>query len=225
MTRGILIAGNESTLLSAVAAETEKRVKQYAEALIRSPVPITAKAGLNPSKGRIAIDWNPASPVSCRTLVLSAENRLGQINDAVLVCSPPALYCAPEGLVPAEIESRVNIQIKGWFFLIRELAVYFRSRGSGTMTLISPESYPAGGEPAGNSAADFLGSAASSSFNSIVKGMLSCASGEPFQTLGFSFSESGREQEFAQWVFRILDQDSPKNSGKWHRFGKFTFFK
>ena len=223
MSRGIFIAGNDSVLFSSVAAEVEKRVDQYVTALIPNSPPIPEKTGdYGSTKGRIPLSWNPGSPISCRTLILAAENRLGQINDALLVCSPPGLYRQPEALVPADIESMVNNQIKGWFFLIRELALNFRSIGGGTLSLVVPDTTPSGGK---DSPADLLGAPASASFRALTQGLLSSAAAEPFQVLGFSLSEVGQEATFAAWMFRILDEGGKKNSGKWHKFGKFTLFK
>jgi hypothetical protein len=221
MTRGIFIAGNESALFTALAEETEKRVEQYAVSLIPNPFHSSERAGQNkPGKGQIALSWNPGNPISSRTLILAAENRLGQINDALLVCSPPALYRSAEALVPSEIEAQVNNQIKGWFYLVRELALYFRNRGNGTLALAVPETNLGGGD----SPADLMGAAATASFRSLAGGLLSSSGSAPFQILGFS-SEQGREKDFAAWIYKIIDSASKKNSGKWHKYGKLNLFR
>jgi hypothetical protein len=209
MTRGIFIAGNESNLLSAVAAETEKRAEQYAVALIPVPDPLPEKTENKP--GRMVLSWNPGSPISARTVILAAENRLGQINDALLVCSPPPLYRLPEALIPTEIETYVNNQFKGWFHLARELALYFRNRESGTLALIVPEAGSGSDFPV-----DILGPAAAASFRSFARSLLSPADNEPFHILGFS-CEPGKEKEFAPWMYKMVDA-SGKNSGKWQKF-------
>jgi hypothetical protein len=223
MTRGIFIAGNDSVLFSSVTAEAEKRVEQYVTALIPSASPVTEKTGDSGSGiGRIPLSWNPGSPISCRTLILAAENRLGQINDALLICSPPPLYRQAEALAPADIETLVNNQIKGWFFLVRELALALRVKGEGTISLVVPETVPVGGK---DTPADLLGSPAAASFRALAQGLLSSAVAEPFQILGFSLSEIGQEANFAAWLFKILDEGGKKNSGKWHKYSKFTLFR
>lgn len=223
MTRGIFIAGNDSVLFSSIAAEAEKRVDQYVAAIIPNTSAVPEKTNETSSgAGRIPLSWNPGSPISCRTLILAAENRLGQINDALLVCSPPPLYRQPEALVPADIETLVNNQIKGWFFLVRELALALRSKGEGTISLVVPEIIQNNGK---DSPVDLLGSPASASFRAFAQGLLSAASAEPFQILGFSHSEAGQESIFATWLFKILDEGGKKNSGKWHKYGKFTLFR
>ena len=219
MTRGYFLTGNECPLYSALAAEIEKRVEQFACAAIINPAAV--KTEEPDSSKRIPLSWNPGSPISNRTLMLSAENRLGQINDALLVCAPPAIYKPAEALIPAEIETMINTHIKGWFYIVRELAIYLRARGSGTLTFVMPEPGPAGGE----SVSDLFGAPAAASFRALAREMLLSAAVEPFQIMAFSNQEAGREKEFAAWMFKIHDEGSKKNSGKWHKYAKFPLFK
>ena len=221
MTRGILIAGNESLLFSAAAGEAGKRVEHYATAMINSLVPSRTKSDSEAAKGRMPIIWNPASSISSRTLVTSAENCLGQIDEAILVCSPPSMYCPAEALVPSEVEAQINNQIKGWFFLVRELALYFRTREKGTLALVVPEKSSSGGK---DYSADLLGASAAASFRALTQGLLSSAANEPFIIQGFTLSETGQEKEFSQFLFKHLDEASLKNSGKWFKFNKLRLF-
>ena len=236
MTRAILIAGNESTLLSGVAAEAAKRVESFSLAVIpnRFPMPEsvrppasgtapggTAPGAEKPGEKAQRLAWNPASPISARSLVLAAENRMGQINNAVLVCSPPAVFKTVEALTPEEIEILVNDHIKGWFFLARELALYFRRSGSGSLSLVAPE--PSGGVK--NTQIDILGLSASASFKTFTQGILSLSAQEPYQVMGFTGYEAGAENEFASWLFKIIDEEEKKNSGRWHKYAKYGFFR
>jgi len=247
MTRGILIAGNESSLFAAAAAEAVKRVESFASIHIpnRFPLPegrsVTAPG--TEAAGAIPLSWNPASPIAARTVVLAAENRLKQINDAILVCSPPAVFKTAEILTPEEIEILVNDHIKGWFFLIRELVLYFRRRGEGSLSLVAPElisGREAGtnflgltirrispwGANAGNKnpPTDFVGPSASASFRAFAQGILASQASEPFQVMGFSTAEAGNEGDFAAWFFKIIDEGAGKNSGRWHKYSKSKIF-
>ena len=116
MTRGILIAGDMSPLFYAVAAEAALRTESYTTAMVSSR--FTDPFGKLPSKieipeKAIPLSWNPGSPISARTLVFSAENRMRKIHDAILVFSPPAIYKSAEIITPEEIEALVNDHIKG----------------------------------------------------------------------------------------------------------------
>jgi NAD(P)-dependent dehydrogenase (short-subunit alcohol dehydrogenase family) len=225
MTRGILIAGNESSLFFALSAEAAKRVESFAAALIPNRFSLPSTEGAAPaavSEGSQSLQWNPASPISARSLVLAAENRLGRVDDALLVCSPPAMYRNAETLLPAEVETLVNDHIKGWFFLVRELALVFRARQRGTLAMVVPDIAGGGGR---DPAADLLGPPAAASFRAFAQGLLSSSFNEPFQVLGFSSSEAGQEAGFAAWLFKIIDEAGKKNSGKWHKYTRFSFFK
>jgi hypothetical protein len=226
MTRGILIAGNESSLFSAVAAEAVKRVEAYAYALIPNRFYLPDGAPPPPAeptgKG-VPLMWTPSSPISARTLVVAAENRLGQINNAVLVCSPPAVYRTAETLTPEEIEILINDHIRGWFFLIRELALNFRRLGVGSLSFIAPEPGHDGGTK--NAQADLLGPPALASFRAFAQGILASSANEPFHVMGFTAPESGAKDEFAAWLFKMIDEGARKNSGRWNKYSKLSFFK
>ncbi|MDR0315452.1 MAG: hypothetical protein LBH97_00965 [Treponema sp.] len=238
MTRGILIAGNESALITALELETVKRVDQFARALIPNRV---SEAGANPGfqsrrgqpssesggqvpveQARHSLQWNPSSPISARTLVLGAENRLEHIDEAILVCDPPSIRRAVADLPLADIEVLINDQIKGWFFLVKELAAVFRVRKSGTLALVYNDIASGGGK---DEAANLIGPSALASFSSLLRGLLASASSEPYFTVGFSNSGAGDEAGFAAFVLKALDEGSKRNNGKLHKYGKFNFFR
>ena len=217
MTRGILIIGSESSLFSAVAAEAAKRVEAFAVAMIPSRFTPEGEQPLKtgiPEKA-IPLSWNPASPISARTLLFAAENRMKQIREAILICSPPAIYKNAETLTPEEIEIIVNDHIKGWFLLIRELAVYFRRTGMGSMSLVGNGITIHRGK---NNKDELLGQAVAASFRAFCQGVLSSSLKETCHLMGFSCSETDSKEKFAGWLFRLIDESAPKNSGKWHKF-------
>jgi len=222
MTRGILIAGNESSLFSAIAAETAIRVESYATAVIPNRFP--QRDGGQPLKadlqgGAISLSWNPASPISARTVLLAAENRLGKINECILVCSPPAIYRSPDSLAPDEIEILVDDHIKGWFFLIRELIMYFRHAASGSLSFVVLET-----RGVKNIHSDLLGSSAAACFTNYAGAVLASSTNEPFLTMGFSGPETSEKSQFASWLFKTIDESSKRNSGRWHKFSRLPFF-
>ena len=210
MTRGIFIIGDESPLLSAIAAEAGKRVEAFSAAMISRGQAL--KTSL-PEKA-IILPWNPTSPISARTLVFAAENRMKQIHDAILVCSPPVIYKNAEDLMPEEIEILVNDHIKGWFLLVRELALYFRRTGLGSLSLMEIVKHQGKG-------ADLLGQTAAASFRTFTQGLLTSSLNEVCQVMGFSASEADSAEKVAEWVFSKVDKCTKKDSGRWHKFSRF----
>jgi hypothetical protein len=228
MTRGILIAGNESSLTTALEAEAAKRVERFALALIPNRLfgaaPGTAseasRAAAPLKEVRSPLQWNPGSPISARTLVLGAENRLGHIDEAILICGPPSVRRAAADILPSDIEVIVHDHIKGWFFLVKELASMFRDRQNGSLALVFSEMGPAGRDET----ADLLGPAALASFRAFTQSLLASAFHEPYLTMGFSSSEAGTEAAFAAFVFKLLDEGNKRNNGKWHKFSRLNPF-
>jgi hypothetical protein len=221
MTRGILIAGTESSLSAAIAAEAGKRVEQLAVACIPShiaePERVQAPGG---GSGIIPLSWNPGSPISARALTLAAINRLGHIDDAILVCTPPSVRRQAADLNPGEVETIVNDYIKGWFFLVKELTLHMRVRGTGALSLVLSDTGSAG---ARDDAVDLMGPSVTASFSSFAQGLLASSFGKPYYTLAF-FSEIGEDIPFASFIFKHIDEGGKRSSGKWFKYGKLGLF-
>jgi hypothetical protein len=222
MIRGILIAGNESVLLSAIEAEAAKRTESYTLAPITNRFSGAEPRPVSDSLARILLDWNPCSPISARTLVLAAENRLEHISEAILVCSPPQVRRDAANLSFADVEMLVNDHIKGWFYLVKELTAVFRARGEGTLSLVYPDINEVAGE---NETPDFLGHSALAVFRSLTRNLLTAAFSEPFLTLGFTGSETGDDVGFAAFIFKQLEEKNRRGNGKLHKYSKLGFFK
>ncbi|MCL2138628.1 MAG: hypothetical protein FWH41_03760 [Treponema sp.] len=224
MSRGIIIAGNESALLSAVEGEAARRGEQYAIASVPNRFSsgdgrpsVGAKAGTAESPpGRISLEWNPGRPISAHALVLAAENRLGTLGGAILVCEPPSGGQSAGDLNLADIEIMANDYIKGWLFLVKEIVTVYKERGKGSLALVYRET---------GDAADILGSAALAAFRSITRGVLAAPSDETCLAMGFSCADAGDETGFASFIFKQLEEAGQRGGGKLHKYGKSGFFK
>jgi hypothetical protein len=208
--------------LKAIAEEAAKRVEHCAVALI----PDTSDKK-SPVASAEMLNWNPGSPIAAKTVVLAAENRLTQIDEAILVCAPPSLCKQPGQLNHIEIEALVNDEIKGWFLLIKELIANFRTRKAGTLALaLSRSNAEVGQKPAADqrSATDLLAPSALASFQAFAQSLLAIAPAEPFQTLAFSPPDTSDDVGFAAFIFKIIEEGNKKNNARWHRFGKIGFF-
>jgi hypothetical protein len=221
MTRGILIAGTESSLAAAIAAEAGKRVESFAAAFIPNRFSEFGGGGYDPAaRALIPLIWNSGSPISARSLTLAAENRLERIHEAILVCVPPSLYRRPEELASSDIDIMTNDYIKGWFFLVKELTALFKARKSGTLVMVLSEVL---GGTRGESV-DLMGPSAAASFRSLAQGLQAASVGQPYEVLAFSSSEAGEDQAFAAFVFKIMEENNKRNTGKWHKFGRLGLF-
>jgi len=222
MTRGIFIAGNESALSRAIEAETGNRVEQFASAFIPNRFTGAAKSSTQETPQRLSLDWNPSSPISARTLVLAAENRLEHIDEAILVCSPPSIRGKAFDLSFSDVEIMLNDHIKGWFFLVKELTAVFNNRKRGILALVYPD---IASSPLKDEAPDLLGPPALASFRALTQNLLSAAHNELYVTMGFSTTDAGNEAAFASFIFKNLDDTGKRSNGKLHKYGKFSLFK
>jgi len=155
-------------------------------------------------------------------LVLAAENRLEHIDEAVLVCSPPSVRSRAFDLSFSDVEIMLNDQIKGWFFLVKELASVFNSRKRGTLVLVYPDIASASSR---DEASDILGQPVLASFRAMTQSLLSSAGNEEYTTMGFSSSDAGNESGFASFLFKYLDETTKRSNGKMRKFWKFNLFK
>ena len=218
----------------AIEAETVNRVEQFAAAFI--PNRLSAGNFVGNTAGnysgavknlpaenekRLSLDWNPSSPISSRTLVIAAENRLEHIDEAILICSPPSIRSSAADLPFADVEIMINDHIKGWFFLVKELASIFRNRGHGTLALVYQDIASSGKDDA----ADILGPSALASFKALTGGLLAAAHNDKYFTAGFAVTDAGNEAAFAAFMFKSIDDLSRRTNGKLFKFGKFNFFK
>ncbi|MFP3042310.1 hypothetical protein LQZ19_10895 [Treponema primitia] len=226
MTKGILIAGNESTLSAAIAAEAGKQVEHFAAAFFPNRLPYPLENFQTEKRQPSPLVWNPGSPVSTRAMVLAAENQLGRIDEAILVCTPPAVRKNAEDLKSANIEIIVNDHIKGWFFLVKELAVVFKARQAGSLALVLSDTVNGGGRDD----TDLIGPSVSASFRSLAQGLMASSQDEPYGVYAFSvpagtYLGTGEDNNVGAFVFKTLE-DGRRNVGKWHKFGgKLTFLK
>jgi hypothetical protein len=233
MTRGILIAGNGAALSSAVAAEAGKRVEHFATAFIPNRLqPSEGGATSVPTSGgalsdaQIVLNWNPGSPVSARTLLIAAENRLERIDDAILVCAPPSIHKRPTDLAATDVEILVNDHIKGWFFLVKELVSVFKAKKAGNLALVLSEFDTKRGllfDPK-ESNPDFVGLTIAASFRAFTQAMLDSAQGEVFQIMGFTGPDTCDAAAFAAFIFKTIEEGNKRNNGKLLRFGKHGLF-
>jgi len=215
MTRGIFIAGNESAISRAVENETVNRVEKYTAAFIPNRLSGTSKNIPTANKKRLSLEWNPSSPISARTMILAAENRLEKIDEAILICSPPSLQVSIADISLSDVEIMINDNIKGWFFLVKELSAVFRNRKRGTLALVYPEINV---NARTNDVAGILDASCIASFSALTKSLLAGADNEPYVTTGFSCLGAGNESAFASFIFKTIDETDKRTSGKLHKW-------
>lgn len=221
MTRGIIIVGNEAPLTLALSQEAARRLETHGLALIPAETAGT-QLQFPPPPATIPLTWSPSSPISARALLVAAENRLTRIDEALLVCTPPALRACPDLLDPALITQLIDDHLKGWYYLVREFCRYFRERKAGTLAMVLAENLPTSEK---EEAPDLLGPALGAAFRSFMQSVLASVTSVPYRLIGFSGNDPSQDGDFAAFIFKVLDEDNRRENGKLHRFGKLSLFR
>ncbi|MDR0540214.1 MAG: hypothetical protein LBG74_06910 [Spirochaetaceae bacterium] len=223
MATGVLIAGTENLLLSALVRRMAKDDVPNTLALIGH----AEKPGLSAadkSEGKSAfLEWG-AGPLAARALVLAAENRLNAalpaaggnaLGTAILVCAPPARFLSANPDV-SEINSVIDRYVKSYMFLVRELRRAFTKRG-GILAFVS-----AGGGAFGGALCGVITAA----FSAFAEELFVAAAGE--KLIGFSSAQalSGAEaaDENAGVILKTLSNCRKNDFCKWHKTGASKTF-
>ncbi|MDR0551448.1 MAG: hypothetical protein LBG72_05475 [Spirochaetaceae bacterium] len=211
MACGILMAGTENLLLTALARRLAQGAVPYALALASDEgMPPAAKRRETRAEERHILDWLPQSPLSARALVIAAENRLGIFDAALLVCA------APSRIFPAdpdcgEISAAIDRYVKSYLFLARELRAYFRKHG-GTLAFVCAEGGAFGGP---------LSSLITQAFYSFAGEVLLKAQDE--KCIGFlgarSLEGAVEADDFAAFILKTMENQKQTDTRKWQKFG------
>ncbi|MDR0383215.1 MAG: hypothetical protein LBH50_04440 [Spirochaetaceae bacterium] len=206
----MLIAGAGRGLIAALSNEAAGRGIKNAAAVIpgrdgRSVNQAGAAGGLV-----VSLDWNPGSPVSARSLVLAAENRIGTLGGAIIACSAPDAEESGD-FSPAGIDALVNSHIKSYMFLARELIRHFQQK-DGVLAFVLLETPPRG----------LLAAPVFGSFRSLAESLLGYPNTERLKITSFICDEKipPPPEEFAAYIFKIINEDKKIDRVRF-RFNKF----
>jgi hypothetical protein len=207
----MLIAGAGMELVSALAEEAEKRNIKTARALIQSRNGAGRFTHAAAAEKTASLDWNPGSPISARSLILAAENKVGHLSGGIIVCTAPDNAEASD-FSPAGIDIIVNNHIKSYMLLANELSRHFRARQSGSLALVLFEKPVSG----------ILAAPIFSSFKSFSGSLLAHSNPEYIRTTAFSCEEKipPPVNEFAAYVFKTLSENKKLDGAKWFKFTK-----
>lgn len=183
--------------------------------------PSEGAAGRGSPRHAAMLNWNPPSPISARAVVVGAENVLGSVSEALLVCAPGAIRKRLDELVPTEIDSAIDNLIKGWFLMGREVASLFRRAGAPSLSFVLSEAALNSGR---DELADLAGGAVAAAYRAFAQAAVAASIRDGTAVYGFSSSEAMDDAGFASFVFRILDEGNKRDLGKWHKYGKGGLF-
>jgi hypothetical protein len=208
----MLIAGAGEELITALSGEAEKRGARTAVAVIAGRNGGNRRQTDGPGGNPAPPNWNPGSPVSARGLVLTAENRIGPLGGAIVVCSAPD-ESETRDFSPAGIESIVDNHIKSYMFLSRELVRYFQQKKAGTLAFALFETPPNG----------LLTASVFGAFRNFSDSLLERSNTEHLKMASFLCDEKNPTpaSEFAAYILKTLTENKKIDRSRF----KFTKFR
>jgi NAD(P)-dependent dehydrogenase (short-subunit alcohol dehydrogenase family) len=209
MDDSMLIAGQGKELISALSAEAEKRGIKTILAVIPGQND-GSRPGARDGSSATPV-WNPGSPVSARSLVLAAENRIGTLGAAIVVCSAPN-EAETRDFSPAGIDAIVNSHIKSYMFLSRELIRYFQQKKRGTLALVLLETPPQG----------LLSASVFGAFRGFSDSLLERSNTEHLRMASFLCDEKNPPpaSEYAAYILKTLAENKKIDRSRF-KFAKF----
>ena len=184
MNNTVLIAGGVSpinTYLADAAEKTDNKV-------------LTADS--SHAKGS-AFSWNPASPISARSLILQAENTFESIGTVILPFDTDAYEDYYSKLSVESISKGIDNMVLGYFYVVSEIIARFEKYGEGNLVFFYSD------DP--NKEKGILSAAAASAFCTLAKKTAMLYAGKPAGIILVK-SETNVSQEAADWLFQYLLQ-------------------
>jgi hypothetical protein len=151
----------------------------------------------------LSVAWNRRSPLSARTVLLSAVNALEAVDEIVILEPPVAAPALLQETGSAEIE-RAFDDARGPVFLAREALTYLLRRGSGVLCMVS-----------GGPAAAPLESAMRECFRGACSSLLLAGSGSSGIVVNGFQSGGVESEEYGAFIDRTLEEKARKISGRW----------
>jgi hypothetical protein len=164
------------------------------------------------------MNWNSRSPLSARSVLLHGKNLYGSIDEVIIVFSPDGESKAFHEISSANFENRLDSDIKGFLFLLKETIAHFQKQRGGVITVVE--------YGRGQSILSPLDSCIDGAFTRLIDSLFTFYQNEPLILRGFS-SRSEDSREFAKYILTAFSGRDEKSAGKWHKFsdktGLFSF--
>lgn len=216
MEQTFLVAGNPSKLNIDIAHEIlsqKHRVLLTTEPNTESPpIPAGLESGLH------YVEWNRRSPISSRFVMLQADNKQLDIDHAVILFNPSNDKTPVHELASASVEERLDFDMKGYLFLLKELVAYFLKRRKGSFTFVIQNTGPEVLPP--------MDALLQGSFYNLAESMFTYYQNEPLTFRGIE-TKLAANRQVAEFILQTVVEDQPRSRSKWIKYtgktGLFSF--
>lgn len=164
----------------------------------------------------ILIPWNRTSTLSVNNVIVESVNRLESIDGMIFLFQPVIDYKPIHELSLAQVESYIDSYVKGSIYLLREVLGYFQKRQRGDLYVVIHISGLEVLPPI-----DAVGIGAIESF---TNSLFTLYQNEEVNINGFT-SNSADSREFADYIYKTIQQKARTSHGKWYRYSDRSFWK
>ncbi len=144
-----------------------------------------------------SFSWNPASPISARSLILQAENTFETIGTVILPFDADSYEDYYSKLSVETISKGVDNMVLGYFYIVSELLARFEKYGEGNLVFFYNDT--------AEKEKGMLASSAAASFCAFAKKTAMIYAGKPMGIILVK-SETNSFQESSDWLFQYLMQ-------------------
>lgn len=220
MDKNILIIGNKKELVHALIREyirnNDKIItnQEFSQAGIETDSD-NHKSGTPHNPSILNVKLNLRSPLSVRSFVLEGLNAFGAIDRAVMTCSLGEENRVLHDLPVMDIERRIDQEIKGVFFALREIISFFWKRRKGTISIVLHTSRASILLP--------LEAAVYGSLKEMTESIFTQYKNEPLSINAFE-SNSENIDDFASFIIKNIEEKGERSFGKWFRHSEKSGF-
>ncbi len=207
MQEAILITGKYSAISDDLIQESLNRGKRVFASYADEKPEVPDSIG----EQLTYLTWSRRSLLSARSLVLSADHNSGGFAKAIVVCSPEGIHAPLHETQSALIEERIDLSMKGYLFLIKELSAYLLRSGGGDLTILW---YDGGAEILAP-----LDAAIGGAMRELARSLLAFYENEPVRIRGLEASEADT-RAVAKWAIDMSLDRSERSSGRWQKYGR-----
>ncbi len=214
MEQSVLITGKQSAFTDDLIQEGLKRLDRLYVSFDENDTPPEIPDTFGDSLRYLP--WNRRSLISSRSLMLAADRQMedsgeGALQRAIVVCTPEGVNGSLHDTAATVIEEKIDVAVKGYLFVIREIAATFIRRGGGDLTILW---YDPGVE-----VLPPIDSAVYGAVDGLTRSMLTYYENEGVTIRGLSASDAD-SRGVAQWVLEQVIDRSDKSAGRRQKYGQ-----
>jgi NAD(P)-dependent dehydrogenase (short-subunit alcohol dehydrogenase family) len=205
MDETLLITGNQSPLSRSIVSRLLKEKRRVVVSVEKEAEEIIYPEA--PDDRLILLEHDRRSPFSARSMFLGLTNRGISVNHVLAIHSILGTDETIQTVQSRSIEQKIDAEIKGFVFFIKEAMAYFERRNGGSVNIVL---HNVGPEVPGPMDALVAGA-----IESVGNSLFAYYSQDNVLLRGFVSRESAVD-EYSEHIFQTIAEDKP--SGRWYPF-------